>query len=159
MAESAFFTVEAATGVREMRALVGVEFSTVGAFLTIAQKSKSLAVECCRVDADVREAAVVVVAAAFLKMLTSGRIVSSMVVGKRACISFGTLALEQPALADSLLLWIMNATTSMSTAYACASVSCGQRERIAGLSVSCVPVRVKVRQSDGASASVCCMLP
>jgi hypothetical protein len=80
MAESAFVTIEAVTGVRESRALVGVEFSAVRALLTVAHKSKSLTVECCRIDADVREAAVVVGAAAVLEMLASRCIVGSRIV-------------------------------------------------------------------------------
>jgi hypothetical protein len=105
---------------------VGVKFSAFRALLTVAQEPKILTVECCRVDADVGEAAILVGAAAVLEMLASGCIMSSRVVGKRASMPLGTIAFEQPALADGLLLWIMDMTTSTSTTYACVRVSRGQ---------------------------------
>jgi hypothetical protein len=69
-----------------------------------------------------REAAIVVVAAGFLKVLTSGCIMRRRVVGKRARVTPRTVAFEEPALADCLLVGIMAVPTTMPSTYTCATV-------------------------------------
>lgn len=112
MAMSTAITKVAGASIGEIRALVRMELEAVVALLAVSRSAELLAVQCCRADADMGEATVVVVAAALLEVLARRYVVGIGVVGKRAAIALRAAALEQPALAYRLLFGVVDAPAS-----------------------------------------------
>jgi hypothetical protein len=100
-----------------MWTLVRMKLRAIRTLLAIPQQPKCLAVWSRGIDPNMGESAIVVVTTTFLKVLTGRRVVGCRVVGKWARITLRTIMLEKPALADSLLVWVMEVTASMSTTY------------------------------------------
>jgi hypothetical protein len=75
VAQSTFVTISAVTRVGERGALARMETRTAIALLAVSHGAKRLASRCCRVDADMGPAALVVVAARILEVLTRWRVV------------------------------------------------------------------------------------
>lgn len=87
MAIFAFVAIETSAGIGECRALMSVKLKAVSTLLAVSQRTKGRAVHSSRADANVGEATIFVVTTGVLEMQTSGCVMRSSVVGKRARIA------------------------------------------------------------------------
>lgn len=158
MTETAIVAVQASAGVREVWTLMRVKVRASITLLAVTQHTEGLAVGGCCVHFDMRESTVIIRATAFLEMLTGRCVMSRGLVGEWTCGTLGAFAFEEIALADCLLLWIVESTASMATTYSYVVVSFHSECQDGDFSVSLqLPVDVKAGQS--VLGSVCCLAP
>jgi len=113
VAISAVIAIAAVASVGEVGAFMRVELRAIGTLLAVADGTEGLAVEGFGVEANMCKPAVIPGAAGVLEVMACRCVVRSGVVRKRAGIALGARAFEQPALADRLLVRIMNEVASM----------------------------------------------
>lgn len=87
--------------------------------LTVSHQPECFAIRSRGVDTNVGETTVVLVATTVLEVLTRRCVVGCGRVGKKTSIILRAFTLEQPALADSLLLRIVKTAASLATAETC----------------------------------------
>lgn len=98
--EATVGTVATCASICEGRTLVRVQLSATRAFLAVALLTECLAIGSSWVQSDMRKLAVVLGAAALLEVLTVRSVVLRGLVGKRAILTIGAVAFEEPGLAD-----------------------------------------------------------
>jgi hypothetical protein len=152
MTQPASVAMGTGTGVRELWAFSRVKFWTIRALFAISHIPKSLAVLCCWIQADMREAAVVVVAATFLEVQTGWGVVWGGLVGKRTSLAFRAVA-SKPVPTRRLLIRIVGAKASVPGTHTCTSVSV-KPQRCVKVSPMRVPVMVNAGQRG--FGRVCC---